>query len=116
VALPQIKAGKLAVLAQSGTARSPELADVPLFTELIPDMPALPGWYALVGPGKLPPDVARKLGLALQSFLSDPEIKTTLLNQFLFPMSGNGEDMRARAADEAAFWGGLIKDLDNKLD
>jgi tripartite-type tricarboxylate transporter receptor subunit TctC len=116
VALPQIKAGKLAVLAQSGTARSPELADVPLFTELIPDMPALPGWYALVGPGKLPPDVARKLGLALQSFLSDPEIKTTLLNQFLFPMSGNGEDMRARAADEAAFWGGLIKDLDIKLD
>jgi tripartite-type tricarboxylate transporter receptor subunit TctC len=116
VALPQLKAGTLAVLAQSGTQRSPQLPDVPLFSELIPDMPALPGWYALVGPDKLPPDVVRRLEQALQGFLGDPAIAASLENQFLFPMSGGGEAMRKRAADEAAFWGDLIKDLNIKLD
>jgi tripartite-type tricarboxylate transporter receptor subunit TctC len=116
VALPQLKSGKLAILAQSGTERSPQLPDVPLFSELIPNMPALPGWYALVGPGKLPPDVVRKLEQALSGFLTDPAVKTSLRNQFLFPMSGSGDEMRKRAANEAAFWGGLIKELNISLD
>jgi tripartite-type tricarboxylate transporter receptor subunit TctC len=116
VALPQLKSGTLTVLAQSGTERAPQLSDVPLVSELIPGMPALPGWYALVGPAKLPPAIVAQLEQALHGFLADPATRTTLLNQFLFPMQGDSNDIRKRAQDEAKLWGGLIKDLKITLD
>ena len=116
VALPQLKSGALAVLAQSGTERAPQLPDVPLVSELIPGMPALPGWYALVGPAKMPAAVVARLEQALRGFLADPAVKTSLLNQFLFPMPGDGKDIRERAQDEAKLWGGLIRDLNINLD
>lgn len=111
VALPQIKAGKVAVLAQSGTSRSPQLPDVPLLKELTPDVPALPGWYAVVGPAKMDPKVVSKLSAALDGFLADPVIKTKLSEQFLFPIPGSSADIQKRAETESKVWGGLIKDL-----
>ena len=116
VALPQIKAGKIAVLAQSGESRSPQLPDVPLLKELTPDVPPLPGWYAVVGPAGMDPKVVRKLSSALDSFLADPVIKTKLSEQFLFPIPGSSADIKKRAETESKVWGGLIKDLKIEMD
>ncbi|HEY0884091.1 MAG TPA: tripartite tricarboxylate transporter substrate binding protein, partial [Ramlibacter sp.] len=46
--LPQVKAGKVVALAQSGETRSPQMPNLPTLKELAPNIPALPGWYALV--------------------------------------------------------------------
>jgi tripartite-type tricarboxylate transporter receptor subunit TctC len=114
--LAQIKAGKVVGLAQSGTARSPELPNLPLLKELAPDVPALPGWYALVAPAKMDPKVTQRLALAVNHFLADPVMKKRLIDQFLFPIPGTPEDIRARAESEAKSWGGLIHDLNIHLD
>jgi len=115
-ALPQIKAGKVVGLAQSGEARSPQLPDLPLLKELTPDVPALPGWYALVGPAKMDPRATQRLSASVNHFLADPATKQKLIDQFLFPIPGTPADIQKRAESEAKTWGTLIRELKIQLD
>ena len=114
--LPQIKAGKVVGLAQSGEARSPQLPDLPLLKELTPDVPALPGWYALVAPARMDPKVTQVLAGSVNRFLADPAMKQKLIEQFLFPIPGTPADIQKRAESEARIWGGLIRDLKIQID
>ncbi len=114
--LAQIKAGKVVGLAQSGEARSPQLPDLPLLKELTPNVPALPGWYALVGPAKMDTRVTQKLAASVNRFLADPVMKQKLVDQFLFPIPGTPADIQKRAENEARIWGGLIRDLKIQID
>lgn len=109
--LSQIKGGKVVALAQSGETRSPQLPDVPLLKELAPNLPALPGWYALIGPAKMDPKVTDKIALAVNQFLTDPPSAKKLTDLFLFPIPGTPADIQKRAESEAKTWGSLIGDL-----
>ncbi|MGE5615568.1 MAG: Bug family tripartite tricarboxylate transporter substrate binding protein [Bacillota bacterium] len=115
-ALPQILGGKVVALAVSGDARSPDLPNVPLLKDLAPSIPALPGWYALVGPAKMDPGVVRKIHAAVEKFVDDPAIATKLTAQYLAPLHGSGADIRKRGEVEAGLWGGLIHDLKIEAD
>jgi len=114
--LAQIKGGKVVGLAQSGEARSPQLADLPLLKELTPNVPALPGWYALVAPMKMEPRITQTLAGSVNRFLADPVMKQKLIDQFLFPIPGTPADIQKRAENEARIWGGLIRDLKIQID
>ncbi|MGV3571308.1 MAG: Bug family tripartite tricarboxylate transporter substrate binding protein [Ramlibacter sp.] len=114
--LAQIKAGKVVGLAQSGEMRSPQLPDLPLLKELAPNIPALPGWYALVAPAKMDPKVTQVLAGSVNRFLADPVMKQKLIDQFLFPIPGTPADIQRRAENEARIWGGLIRDLKIQID
>ena len=109
--LSQIKGGKVVALAQSGETRSPQLPDIPLLKELAPNLPALPGWYALIGPAKMDPKVTERIALAVNQFLKDPPAAKKLTDLFLFPIPGTPADIQKRAEDEAKTWGSLIGDL-----
>jgi tripartite-type tricarboxylate transporter receptor subunit TctC len=109
--LSQIKAGKVVGLAQSGATRSPQLPNLPTLKELAPNIPALPGWYALVGPAKMDAKVTQKVAASVNNFLADPVMKQKLIDQFLFPIPGTPADIQKRAEAEAKIWGGLIRDL-----
>lgn len=115
-ALPQYDAKTVVALAQSGDNRSSRMADVPLIKELAPNMPALPGWYALVGPKGMAPDVVKKLAASVNAFLADEQNKKKLSDQFLFPIPGSSEQIKNRAIQEAKIWGDLIKTLNISLD
>ena len=115
-ALPQYESGTVIALAQSGEKRASRMADIPLVKELAPGVPALPGWYALVGPAGMAPDVVKKLSSAVAAFLEDDQIKKKLNEQFLFPIPGSSEQIKARAVQESKVWGDLIKTLDITLD
>lgn len=114
--LAQVKAGKVVGLAQSGDARSPQLPNLPLLKELAPDVPPLPGWYALVGPARMEPKATQRLAASVNRFLADPAMKQKLIDQFLFPIPGTPADIQKRAETEARSWGGLIRDLKIQLD
>ena len=115
-ALGQILAGKVVPLAVSGDRRSPDLPSVPLLKELSPNIPALPGWYALVGPAKMDPRVVQKIHAAVERFVDDPAIVPKLQGQFLVPLHGTGADIQKRGEVEAGLWGGLIRDLKIEAD
>lgn len=114
--LAQIKGGKVIGLAQSGETRSPQLPELPLLKELTPNVPALPGWYALVAPAKMDAKLTQVLAASVNRFLSDPVIRQKLIDQFLFPIPGTPADIQKRAENEARIWGGLIRDLKIQID
>lgn len=116
VAYTQIEAGKVTALAQSGETRSAQLPNVPLLKEVAPDVPPLPGWYAIVGPAKMDPRIVDKLAGAINNFLADPVTRAKLTDQFLFPIPGTPQGIQRRGEQEAQLWGGLIRDLKIEAD
>jgi len=59
--LPSQKAGKLKFLAVTGPRRSPLAPDAPTFRERGFDfMDDIDGWYAVMGPARLPRDIRRQ--------------------------------------------------------
>jgi tripartite-type tricarboxylate transporter receptor subunit TctC len=112
VAAGQITAGdKMVTLAQSGEVKSPQLPNVPLLKDLAPNVPPLPGWYALVGPAKMDPKVVQKLAASVNKFLADPAAQAKLRTLFVEPIPGTPAGIQKRGENEAQVWGGLIKEL-----
>ncbi|WP_274596405.1 tripartite tricarboxylate transporter substrate-binding protein, partial [Xylella fastidiosa] len=60
-ALPFIKSGKARALAVTSRTRNPELPDVPTMIEAGMKDYEVVGWYALVGPRKLPDPIRARL-------------------------------------------------------
>jgi tripartite-type tricarboxylate transporter receptor subunit TctC len=69
--LPVIREGRLRALAVAGTARAPQLPEVPTFAEL--GLPAVvsASWFGLAAPDGLPAPVRARLATALSALLSD---------------------------------------------
>src|SRR5690606_38223466 len=59
-ALPQIAAGTVTPLAVLAAERAADLPDVPTLKEAGLNAPPMPGWYAIVGPAGLKPEVVQK--------------------------------------------------------
>ena len=116
VSAGQIAGDKIVPLAQSGDVRHPQLKNVPLLRELSPDVPALPGWYALVGPAKMDPRIVQKLADAVNKFLADTAVRTRLNELYVAPIPGTPQGIRQRGENEARVWGTLIRDLKIQAD
>jgi tripartite-type tricarboxylate transporter receptor subunit TctC len=76
--LPQVKAGKLRVLAVMSPARSALFPDVPTIAES-----GFPGfeaavWYGVIGPGGMPPAVVGRIHEEVQRALRSPEVRERL--------------------------------------
>jgi len=77
-AIPMVQAGRIRMVAITGTKRSSALPDVPTFEEL-----GVPGlsydlWFAFFGPRGLPTDFATRFNRALNEALMDPNVKQKL--------------------------------------
>ncbi|MGH8618655.1 MAG: Bug family tripartite tricarboxylate transporter substrate binding protein [Burkholderiales bacterium] len=111
------KSGKLRILAITSEERSPALPDVPTAKEQ-----GLPGlivvnWYALVGPAKLPPQIANTLHATI--------VKAANLPATREKFDAAGVEVKTDAtpaafakyvSDEFTRWGKTVKDAGVKLD
>jgi tripartite-type tricarboxylate transporter receptor subunit TctC len=116
VVQPHIKAGKLRALAVTSAKRSPVLPDVPTMAEA-----GVPGyefmsWQALLAPGKLPPEIARKLNQATVSVLNSPEVKAALIEQGSVAMPTSLEEASRYIAAETARGAKLVKQIGARPD
>ena len=109
-ALPHIQAGKLRTIATTGLKRSPTLPDVPTIAEQgYPGFEAV-NWYAFVGPGKMPAELADRWNKELVKVLSDPAIREQLLHHGLEPHPGTRQELADYIRKEADKWGKVIRD------
>ena len=92
--LPHIQAGKLRALAVAAEKRVAALPDVPTYAEL--GLPILndPSWFGLVGPAKLPAQVAARLHDALVKALAQPETHSRLEAVAAVPVGNSPEAFR----------------------
>ena len=108
-ALPQIRAGKLKVLAITSAQRSPLLPAVPTLEESGVKDANVYSWQAVAAPKGLPADIKTRLQAAIVSALNDPQVKPKLLDLGFEIVGSSPEQFTAYQAAEFARWKALIE-------
>lgn len=109
-AFPLISGGKLRALAVTGAAPSPVLPDVPTVASVLPGFVEVT-WWAILGPAGLPPDVAARLGEALQAVARDPDFAKLMGERGGVIVAGGPADLAAAIKAETEKTGKLIREL-----
>jgi tripartite-type tricarboxylate transporter receptor subunit TctC len=107
-ALPFIKSGRLKVLAVCGPKRALALPDVPTVGETLPGFESA-GWYALLGPARMPPDVVGRLNDVFVKALKTPATHERLSQQGVDVVASTPEALGAFIAREIPKWGAVVK-------
>lgn len=103
------RAGKLRVLATSGTRRSPFLPDVPTFRELgYPDLTGT-SWFALFAPAGTPPEELQRLRSAMQQATRDPQVRKVVDGLGVEMPEGDAASFARFLADERSRWGPVVQ-------
>ena len=110
LAMPQVQAGRLKVLAVSTTQRLAALPGVPTLDELdfrgvVPD-----GWYGLLLPARTPDALAVRYNEALGRALQAPALRERLEALGMPPLGGPPGRMDALMRQERDTWSKIIRD------
>lgn len=109
-ALPQVKAGKLRMLAVTSGKRVPELPDVPTVAESgLAGFDVVP-WFGLFTAAGTPRPVIQRLNAEIVKILDAPDTRQRLSGHGLVPGGGKPEELGAFLKAEIARWGKLIKE------
>ncbi len=113
---PQVGSNKFKALAITGERRFKKLPQVATFTELGYKDFEPAGWFALLGPAKLPAPVLDKLSAEVQRIMKDPEVIQKIDDIGLI-LGGNTPAEFAKAMKrDSDIWGKVIKEANIRLD
>jgi tripartite-type tricarboxylate transporter receptor subunit TctC len=114
--LPNVKAGKLRVLAAATPERVSVLPDTPTMAEQgVANFTAY-AWQGLVGPAGVPEAVVKKLSADLDATLKTPAVSQKMLDMGVIPMPMSAQDFKAYAEQERSAWADVIKKANIKLE
>lgn len=110
-AMPQARAGKIKLLAQTAGTRSTLAPDTPTIAES-----ALPGfqsdiWFALLAPANTPAPIVARLNKALNDALAAPDTATRLQELGGDAMGGSPERALALMREDQAKWLKVMKEV-----
>lgn len=108
-AIPYIESGKVRALAVTSRERNAGLPDVPAMAEAGVKDYEVTGWYALIGPGKLPGNVVDRLQQALQHIAGNANFVQNMKNGGYTIHLSDGEQLKAQVKREYAMWDDVIK-------
>lgn len=113
--LPNVRAGKLRVLATATPERLAAVPDAPTMIEKgYPGFTAY-AWQGLVGPAGMPADVVARLNKELVTALQSPALVERITNMGVEPMPMSAEEFKAYAEKERALWADVIAKAGIKL-
>ena len=102
------RAGKVTILASSGSKRSTALPDVPTFAELgVKNVEAM-GWFGFFAPAKTPKPIVDTLNRAINKALTSPDVVAKLSGIGMDPATGTPEDFAKVVAADYAKWGPIV--------
>ena len=104
-----LKAGTLRAIGVMGKQRVASLPDVPTIAEQGFPSVDVEGWFALVGPAKLPAAQVKRLHDAIVVAFADPEVKAAIAKQDNFIDPGTPEAALKFFKAEQARYGDLVK-------
>jgi tripartite-type tricarboxylate transporter receptor subunit TctC len=110
-ALPMHRAGKVAVLATTGTARSAQAPDIATFLESgFPEVVAT-GWIAFFLPANTPRSAIDRLSGAIAAAVKAPDMAERLVKAGFEPVGSSPEMLGARVASDMQTWGPVARGL-----
>jgi len=113
--MPHIKAGKAKLLAIADRERHPDFPDVPLISEVYPEVFVV-GWYGMFAPAGTPASVVKRLNEEMNKIAALPEIRTQFLGLGLRPTTGSPDALATILQSDFERYGKLIRELDLRLD
>ncbi|OGA23794.1 MAG: hypothetical protein A3I02_06280 [Betaproteobacteria bacterium RIFCSPLOWO2_02_FULL_67_26] len=107
--LPQIRDGRLRLLAFAGAQRSPLLPDVPTIAES-----GVPGyqhdvWSGVLMPAKVPPGIVAKAAADIARALNAPATRAKLAAQGIDVLTSSPQALARLIREDYARWGKVIK-------
>ena len=115
-AIGQVRAGKLRVLATSGSARFPDLPDVPTMKQAGIEGVEVDGFSGLVAPAGTPMPIVRKLEAETNAMLALAETQARLKQLGTVAGGGTAEDYKAAIVRDIAKFSAVAKAANIKLD
>jgi len=113
--LPQIRAGKLRVIAVSGEKRLALFPDVPTFSEQGFSGVVTP-WLGVFAPGKTPAPVIKRLQAEIDLALHSPDVREKLETQGLEASPSTTAEFVKQVNDEVAMYGKVIRESGIKVE
>lgn len=110
--MPQVRAGKLRVLAVGGARRSPAHPDIPTVAEAgnLPGYEAA-AWQGIVGPAGLRSPIVKRLNEAFRRVQADPQVRQRLHAAGLTPVGGSPDEFGTYIRSEIAKWAKVARDI-----
>jgi tripartite-type tricarboxylate transporter receptor subunit TctC len=113
--VPQVKEGKLRMLAVASKTRLQALPDVPTMAEAgYPDIEG-EAWFAVVVPARTPKETVTLLHREIVKLLALPDIKERLATLGFEPVASTPEECAAQFRTESAKWGEVIREAGIKV-
>ena len=104
----QIKAGKLKALGVTSAKRLPAFPDVPAIAEVLPGYESS-AWFGLFGPGRMDPELARRLSDAARQAIATPEVRKRLEQEGAVPVGNSPEEFARFVKAEIPRWAKIVK-------
>jgi len=115
-AVPFVKAGTVRGLAVTAPKRLDSLPDTPTFAELgMPNMD-YSIWFAVLAPGKTPPEIIKKLHADIAKVVADPDYQKMLHTRGFDAVSNTPQELAAFLDKDYVKLKGLIEKLGLKVD
>jgi tripartite-type tricarboxylate transporter receptor subunit TctC len=107
-ALPNVRSGKLRLLAVASAKRSAAVPDVPAVAESVPGFD-VPSWLGIVAPAGTPRPIVERLHAEIAKVLASSEVKERLAAEGGEVIAGGPEEFSAYLKSEIAKWDKVIK-------
>ncbi len=106
-AAPQVRAGKLRLLAVTSLKRSPAFPDTPAVSETIPGFEVV-AWFALFAPAGTPAAIVQRLNAESDRILQQADVREKIAQAGSEPVGGTPEAFARFLADDIAKWRRVI--------
>ena len=110
VMVTQAKAGKVTPLAVTSQKRSSALPDVPTMIEAGVADYEIAGWFGILGPANMPPDITRRLRDEVAKAVAAPDVVAQLEGQGMQPLATEPAEWRAYLRSELDRYAKIIRD------
>ena len=107
---PQANAGKIRLLAVTGTVRSVVAPNVPTVAEAGFPGYAADAWTGFFGPAALPAAIINRVNAEVNRAIESPEVKAAFLKGGTEPRAMSVEQFRRQVIDDNRKWGQVIRD------
>ncbi len=115
-ALPQVKSGKLKIIAVTGSHRSAMAPEVPTMAESgLPEF-QVSAWFGFFAPAGTPPEYVERLNREIVKALNLPELNSRLVSSGMAVVGGTREALAARIRSDSEVWRRIIRAADLRLD
>ena len=106
----QVKSGALHAIGVTGEKRYAPLPDVGSIAEAGFPGFSVTSWMGMVGPAKLPPEIAARLNREINALVAEPAMVERIRTMGSEPKAGTPEEFKALIAKDIARWTRVIAD------